>query len=124
MRTVVSVKTMRQSDAATIARGVSSKDLMARAGRGIFESYAWRGRVCIVCGVGNNAGDGYVLALCLRQAGIMCDLLLTEHRFSPDGAYYFEQCRANGIPVITYSSDVFYNGYLHKCSYIPDFFHI
>ncbi len=111
MRTVVSVKTMRQSDAATIARGVSSRELMARAGRGIFESYAWRGRVCIVCGVGNNAGDGYVLALCLQQAEIPCDLLLTEHRFSADGAYYFEQCRSCGIPVITYSSDVCFDAY-------------
>ena len=36
METVVSVETMRRSDAATIAGGVAGRTLMYRAGEGIF----------------------------------------------------------------------------------------
>ena len=93
MQTVVDVKTMRSSDAATVENGVSGRELMRRAGEGIFRSYAWKGPVAIVCGGGNNAGDGYVLAGCFQRAGIPCSLVLLSDSFSTDGAYYFEQIR-------------------------------
>lgn len=108
---VTDVKTMRASDAATIASGISGKELMMRAGKGIFKAYPWRGRVAIVCGVGNNAGDGYVLALLLHEAGIPCSLLLLEDRFSDDGKFYYEQCIANGIEVIRYAPSFAFDGY-------------
>ncbi len=97
METVVSVETMRRSDAATIAGGVAGRTLMYRAGEGIFSAYPWRGPVAVVCGSGNNAGDGYVLALLLKRAGIPCRIFLPEARFSEDGRFYFEECRAAGI---------------------------
>lgn len=103
MKPVVDVKTMRKSDAATIAAGTSGKELMYRAGVGVFQSYPWRGPVAIVCGSGNNAGDGYVLATLLHRAGIPCTLLLLSEQFSEDGAYYFEQCRSFAIPYVLWS---------------------
>ena len=108
---VTDVKTMRASDAATIASGISGKELMMRAGKGIFKAYPWRGRVAIVCGVGNNAGDGYVLALCLCDAGVPCTLVLLYDRFSDDGRFYYEQCVANGIEVIRYAPSFSFDGY-------------
>ncbi len=111
MKTVVGVQTMRQSDASTIANGVSSKELMYRAGKGIFESYPWRGAVAIACGSGNNAGDGYVLALCLQEAKIPCTLVLLAEQFSPDGAYYFQKCRDVGIKTVIYSPDFSFSPY-------------
>lgn len=111
MKTVVSVKAMRQSDAETVKTGVSSRELMYRAGKEIFYSYPWRGRVAIVCGSGNNAGDGYVLALCLHEADVACTIVLLSEKFSPDGAYYFEQCRKNGIETVLYESDFSFEGY-------------
>lgn len=94
---VVGTQTMRESDAETIAAGTDSRELMARAARGIFESRTWRGPVGIVCGYGNNAGDGFALALLLEAAGIACEVILLAHRFSPDGAYFYGKCKENAV---------------------------
>ncbi len=57
-----------------------------------------KAQVAIVCGSGNNAGDGYVIAEILHQKGIGVTLLLMEDKFSADGGYYFERCRDLGVP--------------------------
>ncbi len=98
MTVAVSNDLMRRSDSAEIASGTSSKELMRRAGIAVCESYPWKSGTVIVCGVGNNGGDGYVMALELFRKGISCRLVLLEERFSEDGRYYFEQCMKQGIP--------------------------
>ena len=75
---------------------------MYRAGKGIFEAADWKAPVGIVCGKGNNAGDGFVVALLLHEAGIPCELLLVSDTFSEDGRYYFDRCAAAGIPFRPY----------------------
>jgi hydroxyethylthiazole kinase-like uncharacterized protein yjeF len=59
--------------AAEAASGVSEWELMQRAGRGAAE-WVWRaaaGRaVTVLCGPGNNGGDGYVIAEVLRSRGL------------------------------------------------------
>ena len=67
MLNVVSNKTMRDSDAACIASGISGLELMHRAGKAIFDTHQWYGKTAIVCGKGNNGGDGFVLALLLKE---------------------------------------------------------
>jgi len=98
MKEILSVENMRQSDAHTIATEVPSLELMYRAGKAVADSVKWRAPVGIVCGVGNNAGDGYVIALELQKRGIECSLLLLEERFSPDGRFYFDKCAEESIP--------------------------
>ncbi len=60
-------------------RGISGYELMGRAGRALADCVARRwprlGQVCILCGAGNNAGDGYVLGRRLRDAGVEVRLL-------------------------------------------------
>lgn len=107
MKDVISVNTMRESDAYTIKNYVSSKELMYRAANGIYESVTWHGKVAIVCGTGNNAGDGYALALILRQNGIYCDIFLIKEKFSEDGFYYFNKCMESAIPCLVYSGEDF-----------------
>lgn len=114
----VSVETMRRSDAYTIANLVSSKELMRRAGQGIYDAVCeacggtWREPVAIVCGKGNNAGDGYVVANLLHEAGIECEIILLDaNRFSDDGKHYFNLCQAKGIPTKTYSGDLEFTKY-------------
>jgi NAD(P)H-hydrate epimerase len=59
-------------------KGVPSLDLMERAGEGLASvvgEHAPAGRVVIVCGKGNNGGDGLVAARLLRQAAREVDVL-------------------------------------------------
>ena len=69
---VLTAAQTRAAEAALIARGTSVDDLMQRAGRGAAE-WVWRiaaGRsVTVLCGPGNNGGDGYVIAEALRERG-------------------------------------------------------
>lgn len=102
----VSVETMRKSDAWTIANLVPSKELMYRAGKGIFEIAAWKAPVAIVCGKGNNAGDGYVAAALLKDAGIDCKIILLSDDFSEDGKYYFDMAVQKGVPFCKYDNSV------------------
>ena len=67
---VLSVDNMRKSDAFTIANYTSGRELMFRAGKGVFDGVKWTPPVAIICGSGNNAGDGYVLAKLLKDSDI------------------------------------------------------
>lgn len=98
MLQIVDVKTMQESDRATIASGTPSRELMLRAARRILQSYAWQDRTLIVCGKGNNAGDGYALAMLMQEKNLSCELLLLCDSFSKDERYYFERCKEQGIP--------------------------
>jgi NAD(P)H-hydrate epimerase len=64
---------MRAMDAWAIEeRGIPSEQLMERAGAGLARmtaDVAPHGLVAVVCGGGNNGGDGYVAARLLREAG-------------------------------------------------------
>jgi NAD(P)H-hydrate epimerase len=74
-----SAEEMRATDAWAIEeRGVPSLELMERAGDGLAQvtaRHAPAGRVVVVCGKGNNGGDGLVAARILRQAGREVDVL-------------------------------------------------
>lgn len=109
MPVCVSTEVMRISDRWTIENLVPSKELMARAGKAIFDHVDWRGPVGIICGKGNNAGDGFVVASLLKDNGIECEIvLLFEDSFSEDGRYFYDKCVEKGIPVV---SDVDYKRY-------------
>jgi hydroxyethylthiazole kinase-like uncharacterized protein yjeF len=64
---------MRATDAWAIEeRGIPGLELMERAGRGLADvvgDVASDGPVAVVCGKGNNGGDGYVAARLLREGG-------------------------------------------------------
>jgi len=71
---------MRATDRWAIEeRGVPSLDLMERAGEGL-AALVWEvapaGPVAVVCGKGNNGGDGFVAARLLRAAGRAVRVLL------------------------------------------------
>jgi len=63
---------MGRADAASPGLGVPSQTLMANAGRAVARAVQARFRPCrtlILCGPGNNGGDGYVAARLLAQQG-------------------------------------------------------
>ena len=96
LQEVVSVKNMRHSDAHTIAEHTTSAELMCRAAQGIFDAVSFTGRVAIVCGKGNNGGDGYALACILCKNGIIPTIYRASEGFSKDGLYYYKTALSLG----------------------------
>lgn len=106
---ILSVENMRKSDAHTIESGTPGRELMMRAAKGVFDTIERKAkpatRIGIVCGSGNNAGDGYALALLLKDAGKDVALIRTDERFSDDGRYYYDRCLEQGIRDIKWSEE-------------------
>ena len=69
---ILSVSQCYQADQAAMARGIAGEALMEAAGSAIAREIAGRwpvGRGAILCGPGNNGGDGFVVARLLAEAG-------------------------------------------------------
>ncbi len=97
MENVISVKNMRESDAFTINTGTSGKELMKRAAQGVYENVRWKGSIAVICGSGNNGGDGYALAEILFDNGYSPRILKLSDKLSEDGAYYYNRCKEKGV---------------------------
>lgn len=111
---VLSRAQVRELDRVAIEEfGVPGVVLMDHAGRGASEfiaQQAWPNdaerqraprlrQVAILCGAGNNGGDGYVVARYLHDWGLRVTLLETASpdRLSPDAAVYRRVTQAMGI---------------------------
>ena len=93
MRSVLTVQSMRESDARAIAGGTPGQELMGRAAKAIFEAAEWQPPVAVVCGKGNNGGDGYALACLLKEAGIGCSVLEQGEPTTAEALFYREKCK-------------------------------
>ncbi|MBR5536486.1 MAG: NAD(P)H-hydrate epimerase [Clostridia bacterium] len=99
----ISVDNMRESDAMTIARFVPSLELMGRAARGVFAAHRWQGPVAILCGSGNNGGDGFALACLLKADDIPCAVFTLSEKQSADSAFYAQKATAMGVAITPFS---------------------
>jgi hydroxyethylthiazole kinase-like uncharacterized protein yjeF len=72
-RPILTAEAMRAAERAAIDKGTSVEQLMERAGAGLAEAtYRFSGPlpVLVLCGPGNNGGDGYVAARHLARLGV------------------------------------------------------
>ncbi|MGQ4272656.1 NAD(P)H-hydrate dehydratase [Terrihabitans sp. B22-R8] len=81
---------MAQADALAIAGGVDGFDLMLAAGQAVAEAAetmcSLPGPVIVLCGPGNNGGDGFVAARLLAERGYDVRLCFMGERASVRGA--------------------------------------
>ncbi len=92
MLELLSAEEMGRADRLAIDGGVPGLTLMENAGRAVAEDLAWRfpdaGTVTILCGPGNNGGDGFVAARHLIERGYRVRLGYNgdPERLPPDAA--------------------------------------
>lgn len=97
--TVAEIRALEQAAQARLAPG----ELMQRAGAAAAAAIANRlgedrGRVLIVCGPGNNGGDGYVCAVELKQRGIDVQCVALADPATADASAARERWTAAGGP--------------------------
>lgn len=86
--------------------GLPGMVLMERAGLAVFEALQEllpdRGRIAVLCGKGNNGGDGFVLARLAHQHGyeVGCLAAANEEDLQPDAKQEMLQARAQGVSPI------------------------
>ncbi len=132
---------MREADRLTIERhGISSLQLMGNAGAAVVEFLRkecpnlftvsenkdpLKSRVTVLCGKGNNGGDGFVVARLLKQSGAspMVVLFGTPDAVRGDAALNLERWKQTGGGVLSVSTAEEwenYRGAISKCEIVVD----
>lgn len=98
---------MRQLDQRAMQEGgVPGSELMERAGARVVEAIRqrWEGleglAVTVVCGKGNNGGDGFAVGRLLHRAGVEVQVFLAADpaQVRGDARHHLEQMVAGGLP--------------------------
>lgn len=111
---LLSADEMRQLDRDTIAGGhAAGEDLMERAGAGVAEAMERRYgptlamRVLVLCGTGNNGGDGFVAARHLRGRGaeVTVGVIGDPKRIQGDARAHLERLESAGGTVVALADE-------------------
>lgn len=108
----------RELDARIIAAGTPGFELMRRAAGALWRELRRRwpdaGRLTVLCGSGNNAGDGYLVATLARRAGWHAQVLTlaTVERLQGDAAQAWQQAMEAGVDIQPWSGSLPHGGVL------------
>jgi NAD(P)H-hydrate epimerase len=101
---------MRRADAAAIRGGVASSQLMENAATALVEDLCrfypeWK-TVVVVCGPGNNGGDGLAAARLLSERGRSAQVftLRDPDEYRGDARENLERARGAGLPIVPLTS--------------------
>lgn len=101
---------VRELDRLVIAQGISGYELMTRAGAAVLrvvrERWPRAHRLLIVCGTGNNGGDGFVVARLAHEAGLAVTVIAqdTLAHLRGDALSACEALHAAGLEIQAFSS--------------------
>jgi NAD(P)H-hydrate epimerase len=111
---LVTTEKMRAIDSEAINnRGIPGPELMENAGRGIAEKIRDRilvepeGKsIAILCGKGNNGGDGFVIGRHLNQYGCTVTIYFPDpvDKLSPDARLNHDRAKDDGIEIVPIKS--------------------
>ena len=104
---------MGRADKATIDSGVPGEILMDRAGHAVarvairLAGGRYGKRALVVCGPGNNGGDGFVAArvLAAEGLGVTCVVTFDPAEAKGDAAIHLERMQRAGIPARPFGAD-------------------
>lgn len=90
--------------AATLDFGIPGIELMGRAATAAFASLRRRWpqarSVCVLCGPGNNGGDGFLLAKLAHEAGTHASVIALSDNSVGDANEARAQCGRAGVPIV------------------------
>jgi len=87
--------------------GILGEQLMQRAGQAAFSllQHHWPSArsIAVICGGGNNGGDGYVIAKLAKDAGLQVSIyaVIDPQRLKGDAASMHERCQLDNMAVHT-----------------------
>ena len=106
MKRILTAEQMQKADQAAMEQGLPSLVLMERAAVAVTEEILASGydlgRVCIVCGTGNNAGDGVAIARVLQDYGYHPEIYPAGDpaKYSPQMTCQMTVALGRGIPCL------------------------
>lgn len=103
---VLSAQQMRDLEQAAVDNGETYIELMERAGTAAAEALISYGaeskRVVIICGKGNNGGDGYVIARILKKYNCIVDIIKLGEPRTADSKLNAEKAAELNIAMINF----------------------
>jgi ADP-dependent NAD(P)H-hydrate dehydratase / NAD(P)H-hydrate epimerase len=107
LRTVEQLRTMERASLAAL--GISGHELMRRAASAALNSlrrhWPQLQHICIHCGPGNNGGDGFLLGVLAREAGLQVELVALSATAHGDAALARAAWEADGGKVQLWDID-------------------
>lgn len=124
MKYIVTGDEMKEYDNNTIMNhGKTSLELMENAAKTLFKRvmlmYPVK-RVLIVCGTGNNGGDGLALARLLLKENVEVDVCIVGDTFKGTESFKVQLSRLDDLPVVYISKDTLLKTSLDKYCVIVD----
>src|SRR6187402_1508155 len=108
---ILTAAEMGEADRASVTAGVSMTTLMQHAGeavaRFVRSQYSHAQRVTVLCGTGNNGGDGFVAAKTLADAGVDVAVLLVgdEAKLKGEAADAYSLLDGRGVAVFAFEPE-------------------
>jgi NAD(P)H-hydrate epimerase len=97
---------VRRMDAYALEiEGISAAELMARAGQALFDLarslYPDSRRWLLLCGLGNNGGDGYVVAALAQAVGLAVEIIQLgdSQRIQGHALHHLQRAQALGVSI-------------------------